>query len=161
MSDNWAWTLIVIPLLVAFFTAYITHYFTIKKIKIELSQEYKKKFNTARWDIYLEFVNIVSVLVHNDRNIEMKKFNDKRIIEDYSVKLLKIEQSILLMGSIQLVDEFGRWKTYNHVNGSSDPTTIDSLTRVINFMRSDLGEEMTLDRHQILNIIHPGWQRSL
>jgi len=161
MADNWEWTLIVIPLIVAFFTAYITHYFTIKKIRIELSQEYKKKFNTARWDIYLEFVNIVSVLVHNDRNIEMKKFNNERIVEDFSEKLERIEQSILLMGSIQLVEEFGRWKEYNQVNGSSEPTTIDSLTKVISFMRSDLGEEESLNRDQILNIIHPGWQRSL
>jgi len=161
MADNWEWTLIVIPLIVAFFTAYITHYFTIKKIRIELSQEYKKKFNTARWDIYLEFVNIVSVLVHNDRNVEMKKFNNERIVEDFSEKLKRIEQSILLMGSIQLVEEFGRWKEYNQVNGSSDPTTIESLTKVISFMRSDLGEEESLNRDQILNIIHPGWQRSL
>lgn len=161
MPDNWVWTLIVIPLLVASITTIITHYFSIKKIKIELTQEYKKKFNTARWDIYLEFVNIVSVLVHNDRNVEMKKFNDNRIIEDFSEKLLKIEQSILLMGSIQLVEEFGRWKTYNMVNGSSDPTTIESLTNVINSMRKELGEENTLNRDQILDIIHPRWQGSL
>jgi len=161
MPDNWGWTLLVIPLLVASFTTIITHYFSIKKIKIELTQEYKKKFNIARWDIYLEFVNIVSVLVHNDRNIEMKKFNDNRIIEDFSEKLLKIEQSILLMGSMQLVEEFGRWKTFNMVNGSSDPTTIESLTNVINSMRKELGEENSLNRDQILDIIHPRWQGSL
>jgi len=91
----------------------------------------------------------------------MKKFNNERIVEDFSEKLKRIEQSILLMGSIQLVEEFGRWKEYNQVNGSSDPTTIESLTKVISFMRSDLGEEESLNRDQILNIIHPGWQRSL
>jgi len=91
----------------------------------------------------------------------MKKFNNERIVEDFSEKLERIEQSILLMGSIQLVEEFGRWKEYNQVNGSSDPTTIESLTKVISFMRSDLGEEESLNRDQILNIIHPGWQRSL
>jgi len=149
-------TSIFIPIIVAVITAFVTHYFTIRKAKLELTQEYNKKFNLRRWDVYMDFVRIVSELIHADHE-SINTILGREVTEN---KLLEIEQSILLLGSKELIIEFGKWKINNQMLGSHYPDTVLNITSIINQMRIDLGEKNVLTREEVLDILHPGWQRS-
>ena len=161
MQPHWIWTSLVLPIIVAFIAAYVAHILSIRKAKYELYQEYNKKFNAKRWDVFLSFVNLVSELITYDDNINKGDVIETFKLENVSDDLLGIEQSILILGSEELIKEFGKWKVYNHTNGSKDPTTLLSLTSVINIMRKDLGDKNILSREQVLDILYPGWQRYL
>lgn len=155
MQNQVPWITIITQVGSIIIASLLTHYLTLRKVRVELLQEYNKKFNQKRWEVYIEFIEYVSFLIHNDT--DHQNYDD--IFKQQ--KLSGIEQKILLIGSNELIKALGEWKVVSRVNGGRSIEAVDSMTKVINLMRNDLGEPNELFKEQILNIIHPGYQRSM
>jgi hypothetical protein len=118
----------------ALITAYITFWVNWKKARADLENEFQRRFNDKKWEVYTEFTKFL-------RHYSNRNFGDSGNDSDDELGLLASQ--ILLAGSDKVVRAFQLWRESARVHGNSDETAREKLFHLVLEMRKDLGNRQT------------------
>lgn len=123
---------LVISVIAALGTAFITSIVYWRQAKIDLRKEYESRFNTKRWETYLGMNEIIQGIYYREQSIE-----DGSISLENKISLLRTQ--ILLIASKNVVDAFGAWQYQRAHFKDYHSNTFEKLHALVIEMRKDLG----------------------
>ena len=155
--DEWIYILITIisSIVVPIIVTSIGNKANLTKTKEEIRGIFEKKYNENRWDLYLNFINIVQKMLGHAGA-------DRFPWEEFYPSLDDIGMKIMLISSDSVVELYGSWRLISSVNGMYDLQSLRLLFKLINELRKDLGNEAsTLDLDKLLKCVVPNYRRSM
>jgi hypothetical protein len=141
-------------------TAFITSLLYVRQAKADLKKEYESRFNEKKWEVYSGIIELFMLqfeyFLHKDDYYDGKLDSDgavqfKQLIDKYSVLRKKVEGGILLVGSKEVVESFLCWELVTMNNSPRTAKATESLIKLINNIRKDLGNEYSKLNHDDLN----------
>ena len=116
-----------------------------RQAKADLEQEYLKRFNDRKWDVYTEFAKLLQAPPQD-------------IFEDGRRQAAKtaIASQIVLIGSDEVVRAFRDWRESMAVHGKAQRVTDEKLFLLVANMRRDLGIKYSnLEVDDLLGVLNP------
>ena len=128
----------------------------VRQAKIDLVNEYEKRFNEKKWKTYLEFAtNVV-------KQVNAASTPEHNLVSAADMELDSLTAELLLVGSDAVVISYRQWRQFEQVNGKRDTETLYALFDVVIEMRKDLGNSATkVNLEHLLGMLVPNYQRSL
>ena len=139
------WSSMVITILPGVIVALTTSYFSARfyshRVRAELQKEFESRFNERKWEVYMQFAEIIRKLLENTKTNEDKAQKEfRRIIHD----LYGFTSNLWLVGSDEVVSAFLEWQKNSRAAANSreaiaglDP--LYKLADILIAMRKDLG----------------------
>lgn len=135
---------VVIAIITAIATSVFASWEFWRRKKAELEQEYLKKFNEKKWEVYTDFTKLLQDLLA-----------DKLEMEQQPAEILLASQ-LVLIGSDDVVRAFRVWKETSMVYGKSQVETKEKLFMLVATMRNDLGIKYSkLEVEDLLAALEP------
>lgn len=125
----------------ALITAYVTFWVNWRKARADLENEFQRRFNDKKWEVYTEFMKFLHRYTNKNRD-DLDNNSDS--------ELILLASQILLAGSDKTVKAFRLWRESAKVHGDGDEITKDKLFQLILEMRRDLGNRQTRLESDIL-----------
>jgi len=128
----------------------------VRQARIDLVNEYEKRFNEKKWKTYLDFTTNVL------KQLRLAATQDYDSESAADIELNSLTAELLLVGSDAVVIAYRQWRKFEQVNGQRDTETLNLLFRVVIEMRRDLGNSKTqVNLDHLLGMLVPNYQRSL
>jgi hypothetical protein len=129
----------------------------IRQAKIDLVNEYEKRFNEKKWKTYLDFTTVIV------KFFKIAKTRDNvSLRERYELELDHLVADLLLVGSDSVIIAYRDWRTILYMEGYFEATSLRLLFDVVIEMRKDLGNNKTqVDFDQMLGMLVPHYQRGI
>ena len=139
---------VIVPIIVSV----ISNQGLLRKTKIEIKNQFEKKYNEKRWETYSGFLILINSMFESpNASIHLIETN-----------LQKIGAELLLVGSQDTIEAYSKWRIVSWVNGAQDMESIRLLNIFINSMRADLSSDTSeLDTQIMLSCIVPSYMRTL
>jgi hypothetical protein len=145
---------ILLDVLTAVITAGLTFLGFWRKAKADLEQEYLKRFNDKKWDVYTEFTKSLQEFLADKET----DFSDP---VHRSSEETALASQLVLIGSDEVVKAFRAWRETSMVYGRSQKEAKDKLFMLVATMRNDLGIKYSkLEVDDLLGALEPGFVRS-
>lgn len=125
----------------ALITAYVTFWVNWRKARIDLENEFQRRFNDKKWEVYTEFMKFLQHYTDRDQSDSDNNSDNELVL---------LASQILLAGSDKTVKAFRLWRESAKVHGDGDETTKGKLFQLILEMRRDLGNRQTRLESDIL-----------
>ncbi|MEP0803979.1 MAG: hypothetical protein HRF47_00700 [Chloroflexota bacterium] len=125
----------------ALVTAYVTFWVNWRKARTDLENEFQRRFNDKKWEVYTKFMKF------------LHRYTDKKrddLDNNSDSELILLASQILLAGSDKTVEAFRLWRESAKVHGDDDEITKEKLFKLIREMRRDLGNRQTRLESDIL-----------
>lgn len=144
---------ILITILTAFATGIITSWVYWRNKKAELEQEYLKRFNEEKWEVYTEFTKLLYNLLL-DETVDFPGWGQLPAE-------VVIASQLILIGSDDVVRAFRDWRETSMVYGKSQVETKQKLFLLIAIMRNDLGVKYSkLEVEDLLGALEPKFSKT-
>ena len=139
-------------LLVAAATSGLTFLGFWRKAKADLEQEYLKKFNSKKWEVYTEFTKLLQTFLADNSN-------DLSGWEQIPAEV-PLASQLVLIGSDEVVRAFRDWRETSMVYGKAQKETKEKLFMLVAKMRNDLGIKYSkLEIEDLLGALEPGFTK--
>ena len=124
-----------------------------RKAKAELEQEYLKRFNDKKWEVYTEFTKLLhSFLTNNSADLAGATRQQDEIV---------LASQLVLIGSDEVVRAFRDWRESSMAYGKSHAVAKEKLFNLVAKMRNDLGIKYSkLALEDLLGALEPGFSKS-
>ncbi len=140
---------IIVPVIVTIVSASLTFLGFWRKAKAELEQEYLKRFNDKKWEIYTHFTKMLQHLIVKDTQ------TGSRDIETDLVS------QFVMIGSDDVLLAMREWRLAGSTFGNSADETRERLYILLIQMRNDLGiKHSKIGVDEILDVLVPGTQNN-
>jgi hypothetical protein len=137
---------IIVPIVVAVLTLFIYKPRLKAEIQADLQKEYSVRFNEHKWQVYVEFIDLVRLLPKIVRGkIQETLTPDEE--KTFNERFESLAAGILLTGTEELIKTYNEWIKVVISRGGKQGTQVSddamwqSLASVINAMHKDLGHE--------------------
>lgn len=144
---------IVIAIVTAFATGCLTSWGFWRKAKAELEQEYLKRFNDKKWEVYTEFTKLLHSLL-TGKSTELTGL-EQQLAE------IALASQLVLIGSDEVVRAFHDWRETSIAYGKSHSASKEKIFYLVAKMRKDLGIKYSkLTVEDLLGALEPGFIKS-
>ena len=141
---------ILLDVLTAVATAGLTFLGFWRKAKADLEQEYLKRFNDKKWDVYTEFTKSLQEFLADKET----DFSDP--VRRSSSEETALASRLVLIGSDEVVKAFRSWRETSMVYGKSQKESKEKLFILVATMRNDLGIKYSkLEVDDLLGALEP------
>lgn len=146
---------ILLTMITTIATAIFAYFGFWRKAKAELQKEYESRFNEKKWTVYSKFVEMLATMDEIGSMVNsnlFRKIDDKakfrELTHESDQKHMEIFNSILLIGSEDVVKKYLSWAKVGYNNPYYDEESVVLLVELINAMREDLGRKKSdIDYH--------------
>lgn len=114
-----------------------------QRLEADLEKEYQSKFNERKWEVYVDFANIIRDMIVNIKAPENKqKQEQKKLLR----KLYDFVGDLWIVGSDDVVLAYNAWRSSSSLENDErtqeeKPQVLTDLMQIIIEMRRDLGYE--------------------
>ncbi|MBE0683777.1 MAG: hypothetical protein IH589_17870 [Anaerolineales bacterium] len=144
---------IVVAILTAFATGFVTSWGYWRQAKAQLEKEYQSRFNTKKWEVYTEFTKLLhGFLINNSVDLAGATQQQNEIV---------LASQLVLIGSDEVVRSFRDWRESSMAYGKSHAVAKEKLFNLVVKMRNDLGIKYSkLALEDLLGALEPGFAKS-